>query len=94
MMSKLSDLLEKLEMKFPDDEDVKAAVAANAAEEAGEPLEDEMAPPADDAALPKLDLEDMPIDAVDNEDMAGLEDEEDEDLMMPPKKTKKPFAKV
>lgn len=87
--SSLGDLLEKLASKYPDDEDVAAAVdefSMEPSEDIEEDFEDDMdfeeAPP-EEAASEAVDFE-----AMFSEDME-MEDEEE----MPPTKKKKPAPK-
>jgi hypothetical protein len=82
----LSELLERLEAKYPDDEDVTAAVDQFAAEYGDEDLED------DEFGMEFEEPEEAPADseAADFEVMFAEDTAEDDEEEMPAKKKKKP----
>lgn len=88
MPAELSNLLEKIANKYPDDEDVKMANQMIADEEYmdEEPMEDEM--DIEMEVGPEGDEAPMDFDMLIEEDMEEPMDEEDEDELMPPKKKK------
>jgi len=96
MPAKLSELLEVLEEKFPEDEDVLAAVDQYDIE-FGEDDMDEEEMPMD----MEMDMDEMPMDeeapmdleSMLSEDMEGEEEDLDLDLdiEMPPRKKKKKY---